>query len=189
MVRSVLRTVLFGSVFFLVCCGRSVPDTAAVHSPPQIQTPAQSAPSATLVPSDRPALQPSIQTSSGVISLGMPRSTIATILGQPDTEGIVHGQGGTEWTYQSGITIDFWDNTADSPAASLLITPPFDGSTREGFGLGDSQTKFKEVYRENKLLVTAANQYQITIARGISLITQFDEQGQAVAIHYVQDAP
>lgn len=100
----------------------------------------------------------------------------------------MHGQGGTAWRYHSGIAIAFWDTTDDAPIASILVTPPFDGSTEQGFRLGDSQARFRDLY-QGYPISSYPNQCQIMLKKATYLIVDFDQQDRATSIHYVQDAP
>ena len=80
----------------------------------------------------------------GVVALGETQAQVAATLGEPTRKTITHGLGSPRWEYASGYAVEF--SGVQLTVWQVEARPPVLAGTREGFGLGDSTSKFRALY-------------------------------------------
>ena len=84
----------------------------------------------------------------GGVALGETQVQVAATLGEPTRKTITHGLGSPRWEYASGYAVAF--SGVQLTVWQVEARPPVLAATREGFGLGDSTSKFRALYRSQQ---------------------------------------
>lgn len=139
----------------------------------------------TLTPTATNTLQPpALQLLIGDIALGMPQTEILRRLGKPQLRTSAHGVDWPQWEYANGLTIIIGAGMPTDPGPAIIqARPPFDGSTAEGFRLGETEARFRQIYHQFSINSRDdPPQVWIDDGYGILLNVVFDEQGKAKLI-------
>jgi hypothetical protein len=136
--------------------------------------------------------RPGLDTSIGGISVGMHGASVLKALGEPQVRTITHGLGTPEWHYANGLMVRVTAPT--SPAHpdtvwEIIVRPPFTGATATGFRLGDSEARFRQLYRTFPMMARQVRQLQIVAPDGTLLGVLFDTHGKATSFIFANNRP
>jgi hypothetical protein len=122
-------------------------------------------------------------TTLGTIQLRANGGVVLQTLGEPEKRGVTHAVGSPEWEFTNGLIVNLGGLEENSPVRRITATPPFDGSTAEGFRLGDTKEQFMSIYEDFPVVdLTNRSQVQIDDGQGTYMNVQFDEDGKATYI-------
>lgn len=205
-----IATVVVMLVLLLPSCGTTGPTAGGVAPAQPAVTAAPTAtlrptevpptPTSTTTPTSTPApvtVTPSIDpnhppfpTSLGPLALDMSADEVLRILGEPQQRTITHGVGSPQWHFANGLIIDLTGPEGIGDIRSIDARAPFDGKTPEGFGIGDSKERFKQLYAVFPIMDTSSpgqDQLQITDQHGLYMSATFDEAGNAKYINVLRE--
>lgn len=122
-------------------------------------------------------------TELGAISLHMKAKDVLQRLGEPQVRTATHGMGSPQWEYSNGLVVYLRFPTArqdPDEVWEVIARSPFAGATAEGYRLGDSEARFRSIYRDFPITpFPQVSQLRIRDAHGLELTVMFGPDGSA----------
>lgn len=119
-----------------------------------------------------------IRASLGGISLQQMSNDVLARLGEPLTRTVTHGAGSPQWVYANGMTVDL-DGPPGPGVWKLYVREPFQGSTGDGFRIGDGADRFRAVYGRFDVRAFPGSQPDLA-----ATLTAVDGQGTKVSAYF-----